>query len=293
MIRSMTGYGRSELTFGNKTVSVEIKTVNHRYNDMFIRIPRQMNTIEGKIRESVSKIISRGKIDLYVKYENKEPDSKTVTTDETLIKAYLQIFETINRKFGIENDISMSAISKIPDVMTVTNSDETEEEMLAILMPALEDAMNSLVHMRETEGLQLKNNIIDNLNALKDQLYVIKERAPMLPGEYRNKLRARLADLMNGEIVDENRIAAEISIMADRCCVDEEISRLESHFGQVEQTLHKDSGQIGKKLDFLTQELNREVNTIGSKANDLSITNHIVEMKCAIEKIREQVQNIE
>jgi uncharacterized protein (TIGR00255 family) len=293
MLRSMTGFGRSETMQGEKLISIEIKTVNHRYNDISIRTPRSLNPFEGRIRETVAKSISRGKIDIFIKYENNSADSIKLTFNEPLLTAYTDIFKKISVKYELKNDIGMSAISKIPDVFTVSSENETEDQIWESLYPVLSSALETLTTMRETEGLQLRNNIVDNLNGMREALESIKKRSPSLPAEYRLKLLNRIGELIGNIPVDENRIAAEVALMADRCCVDEEISRLESHFSQVVETLDGENGQIGKKLDFLTQELNREVNTIGSKANDLSITNLIVDMKCAIEKIREQVQNIE
>ena len=292
MIRSMTGFGRGDYQLDGREFLVEIKTVNHRYSDVFIKMPRQLGFLEDKVRELVSKAVSRGKIDVYVTYNNSGDDSKYVSFDEALAKTYIAAVGALRDKFGLRDDTSVSVISKYPDVLKVEQTEEDEEKLWGILRIAVGNALESLVSMRENEGEGLKSDLLARLEYIEGILKDIGQHAPEVVREYKTKLANRIRDLMEQQTVDESRLAMEIALFADRCSIDEETVRLASHLGQMRETLSLEQ-PVGRKLDFLIQEMNREINTIGSKANDLSITRNVVEIKSEIEKLREQIQNIE
>lgn len=292
MIRSMTGYGRGESREGARGFRVEIKTVNHRYTDIFIKIPRQISFLEQKVRDLVSKTLSRGKIDVYITYEDYGEESKNVLCDEALAKTYLNTLYSLRDRFKLQDDITVSLLAKFPDVLKVEKVEEDEEKIWKLLKSALDDALNSLLVMRENEGEELRRNLIERAESIEEILQRIKARAPEVVKEYKQKLESRIKDLLEQQTIDESRLAMEIAIFADRCSIDEELVRLSSHVGQMRETLNMDQ-PVGRKLDFLVQEMNREINTIGAKANDLKITKDVVEIKSEIEKMREQIQNIE
>lgn len=292
MIRSMTGFGRGEHQLDGREFQVEIKTVNHRYSDVFIKMPRQVGFMEDKVRELVSKAVSRGKIDVYITYNNTGEDAKSVVFDEPLAKTYISAVEALRDKFGLKDDITVSLISRYPDVMKVEQTQEDEERLWEILRVSVGKALDSLVAMRENEGEGLKTDLLARTDYIERILKEIGQRAPEIVRDYKTKLEARIKDIMEQQAVDENRLAMEIALFADRCSIDEETVRLASHLGQMRETLSLQQ-PVGRKLDFIIQEMNREINTIGSKANDLSITRNVVEIKSEIEKLREQIQNIE
>ena len=292
MIMSMTGFGRGEYSRDGKEFTVEIKTVNHRYSDIFVKMPRQIGFLEDKVRELVGKAISRGKIDVFITYYNYSEDSKHVVFDEGLAKAYVSAVEALRDKFGLTDDISVSLISKYPDVLRVEQAQEDEELLWSMLREAVDNAVASLIHMRGIEGEGLKNVLLERADIIENVIAEISKRAPEVPREYKTKLNARIKELLDQQVVDESRIAVEVALFADRCSIDEELVRLGSHFGQMRQILSMDQ-PVGRKLDFLVQEMNRELNTIGSKSQDMDITNAVIEGKSVVEKIREQVQNIE
>ncbi len=292
MIRSMTGFGRGESQNSSKKFIVEIKTVNHRYSDVFTRLPRQLSFLEDRVRELVSKSLSRGKIDVYVSYEDYGEDGKTVLLDDALAKAYINAAELLRDKYSLRDDISVSLIARFPDILKVEKTEDDEEELWLLLKAALENALAALVRMRELEGEGLKASILEKTQYMQSVLKEITQRAPDVVKEYKIKLENRIKELLEQQTIDENRLAMEVAIFADRCSIDEEIVRLNSHISQLTEALNMQQ-PVGRKLDFLIQEMNREINTIGSKANDLNITRHVVEIKSEIEKIREQIQNIE
>lgn len=292
MIRSMTGFGRGDCQEDGKEFQVEIKTVNHRYSDIFVKMPRQIGFLEEKVRDIVGKAVSRGKIDVYITYNNFSDDSKCVMFDEVLAKTYINAVEALRDKFGLKDDISVSLISKYPDVLKVEQAEEDEEKLWFMLKTAVENALSSLIAMREIEGEGLKTDLLSRTVYIGKILNDIALRAPDVVKDYKLKLETRIKDLLDQQTMDENRLAMEVAIFADRCSIDEEIVRLGSHLNQVKEALNIQQ-PIGRKLDFIIQEMNREINTIGSKANDLSITRNVVEIKSEIEKMREQVQNIE
>ena len=292
MIRSMTGFGRGDCQEDGKEFQVEIKTVNHRYSDVFIKMPRQIGFLEEKVRDMVGKAVSRGKIDVYITYNNFGDDSKCVMFDEALAKTYISAVEALRDKFSLRDDISVSLISKYPDVLKVEQAEEDEDKLWLLLKAAVENALSSLITMREIEGEGLKTDLLARALYIEKILREISLRAPDVVKEYKLKLETRIKDLLDQQNMDESRLAIEIAIFADRCSIDEEIVRLGSHLSQMREALNIQQ-PIGRKLDFLIQEMNREINTIGSKANDLAITRNVVEIKSEIEKMREQVQNIE
>lgn len=292
MIKSMTGFGRGDYSQDGKEFTVEIKTVNHRYSDIFVKMPRQISFLEDRVRELVGKAISRGKIDVFITYSNYSEDSKQVVFDDALAKAYVSAVEALRDRFELDDDISVSLVSKYPDVLRVEQAQEDEDLLWSILKQAVDNALASLIHMRCIEGEGLKNVLLERADYIEKVIAEISDRAPEVPKEYKTRLNARIKELLEQQVVDENRLAMEVALFADRCSIDEELVRLASHFGQMRQILAMDQ-PVGRKLDFLIQEMNREINTIGSKANDLTITRLVVDIKSEIEKIREQIQNIE
>lgn len=292
MVKSMTGFGRGEYQENGKKVNIEIKTVNHRYTDIFVKFPRMLAFLEDKVRDIISKNISRGKIDVFMTYEEFGEDSKTVVIDEALAGAYLKALNTLGSKFDLRDDITVSMLSRFPDILRVEKVEEDEGELLRIVSAAVQTALDSLLKMRIVEGAALKTSLLEKLDNVSKVVSQIEERAPAVVIEYKERLTNRLKELLEQKVVDENRIATEVAIFADRCSIDEELVRLKSHLLQFKDTLDLEI-PVGRKLDFIVQEMNREINTIGSKANDVSITRCVVEVKSEIEKIREQVQNIE
>ena len=292
MIKSMTGFGRSQNEIDGYAITVEIKTVNHRYNDIFIRIPRHMTFLEERVRNEVFKKVSRGKIDVYITFEETKDAPKNVECDFELIKAYMEAFNVLKNKFDLKDDVGLSLFAKIQDAFTVKKQETDEEHLWSLLKPVLDDALNNLILMREKEGKQLKSDFTQKCSYIEDMIEQISQKAPFVAADYKNRLEARIKELLQQQNIDEYRIATEVAIFADRCSIDEEIVRLKSHIEQVRHTLDM-CQPVGRKLDFLIQEMNREINTIGSKANDIYITRIVVELKSEIEKLREQVQNIE
>ena len=293
MAQSMTGYGKGENSSKGKEFIVEIKSVNSRYCDMYIKLPRNIIALEEKIRSTVGKRVSRGKLDIFVNFADRSDGSKEVILDKPLASAYIKALEQIRDEYSLKDDISSSLISRFPDVLCVEKTDDDMEMLWAMLSNALDQALSGLSEMREREGRELK---IDLLVRGEKVIYLLEEialRAPNLVTEYKQKLENRINELIeNRSMIDEGRLAVEISLFADKCAIDEEIVRLKSHMTQMREILELNE-PIGRKLDFLVQEMNREANTIGSKSNDIVITRNMLEIKSEIEKIREQVQNIE
>ncbi|MBP7174849.1 MAG: YicC family protein [Thermoclostridium sp.] len=292
MIRSMTGYGHYEYQNEEIRMSIEIKTVNHRYCDVYIRLPRQLGCFEDKVRSLITSRVSRGKIDVFINWENIGEGKKDVILDEGLARAYCQAMSKISQSLGLREDISATSLARFPEILRVEKKEEDSEQIWAVLEQAVNEAVNNLLTMREAEGEKLKKSLLDICGSVEVYRQKIMERAPHVVAEYREKLSARIRELMDNNTIDEMRIAMEVAMFADKASINEELVRLKSHLDQFGQIVSMD-GPIGKKLDFLLQEMNREVNTIGSKANDLEITRNVVELKSEIEKIREQIQNIE
>jgi uncharacterized protein (TIGR00255 family) len=287
----MTGFGRGEYLSHDRKMTVEIKSVNHRYCDINIRMPKKISFLENNIRTYIKQNISRGKVDVYISYEDNSEGNECIKFNEDLIVQYLKYFNEISDKFNLENDIKVSNLTRYPEVIKLEEQKADEELLWDILKKSLEIAVDKLISTRKTEGELLKNDIITKLDSISELVDNIKLRAPFVVEEYKQKLQARINELLN-HVIDEARLAMEVAVFADKCCVDEEIVRLESHVQHMRQTLNKDI-PIGRKLDFLLQEMNRESNTILSKSNDIEISNNGLELKTEIEKIREQIQNIE
>ncbi len=292
MIKSMTGYGHHEYQNEEVRMSIEIKTVNHRYCDVYIRLPRQLSCFEDKVRSLITSRVSRGKIDVFINWENIGEGKKEVILDEGLARAYYEAMGKIAQNLGLREDISSASLARFPEILRVEKKEEDNEAIWVVLEIAVNEAVNTLLTMREAEGEKLKNSLLDICEAIEEYRRRILARAPQVVSEYKEKLTARIRELMENNTIDEMRIAMEVAMFADKASINEELVRLRSHLDQFSQIINLD-GPIGKKLDFLLQEMNREVNTIGSKANDLEITRNVVELKSEIEKIREQIQNIE
>lgn len=293
MVRSMTGFGRGTCNENGKEFTVEIKSVNHRYIDFYIKLPRQIAYLEERVREVVAKSIFRGKVDIFISFEDRSDDSKSVMLDEALAGAYIQAVEKIKDKYGLKDDLSVSLVSRFPDVLRIEKTEDDEEQLWNILNKALEAAVASLIQMREKEGNELRSSLLQKAEYMEDIISQITNRSPEVVIEYKQKLENRIKELLNQQTIDENRIAMEVAIFADRCGIDEELVRLGSHLTQLRDILNIKKQPVGRKLDFLVQEINREINTIGSKSNDIIITKNVLELKSETEKIREQIQNME
>jgi len=292
MIRSMTGYGYYKYQDENVSMDVEIKTVNHRYCDIYIRMPRQLSCFEDKVRSLVMNRIGRGKVDVFLNWENLGEGVKKVILDKNLAIEYYNAMTQLGEELQLRDDISTSSLARFPEILRIEKKEENSEEIWAILEKAVNEALNVLIAMREAEGEKLKASLVEMCNNIENYRLRIKEREPLVIAEYKEKLSARIRELMESDVVDETRLAMEVAIFADKCSINEELVRLRSHLDQFLDILSMD-GPVGRKLDFLLQEMNREVNTIGAKANDLDITRNVIEMKSEIEKIREQIQNVE
>lgn len=293
MVRSMTGFGRGTYSECGKEFTVEIKSVNHRYIDFYIKLPRQIGFLEEKVREEVAKSLFRGKVDIFVSFEDRAEDSKNVTLDEALASAYIQAIEKLKGKYELKDDLTVSLISRFPDVLKIEKNEDDEELLWNVLNKALKLAIDSLIQMREKEGKELRDSLLNRADYMETIIAQITKRSPGVVTEYKQKLENRIKDLLNQQAVDENRLAMEVAIFADRCAIDEELVRLGSHLTQLRDLLNLKNQPVGRKLDFLVQEINREINTIGSKSNDIEITKCVLELKSETEKIREQIQNME
>ncbi len=294
MIKSMTGFGRSEYTDGKRNITVEIKSVNHRYCDVTVKMPRRYGFVEDKVKSAVKSKLRRGKIDVSIMVENITENDINIKLNEPIAHQYYDNLKALQNSFDLCGDISLALLATMPDVMKAIPDVEDEEEMTkAILIPVEEAALN-LEKMREAEGEKLSEDLLIKKDNIKKLLDKISERAPQVVVDYTAKLKERITELLAGNAsLPEERILTEAAIFADKCAIDEEITRLNSHLIQLEKILGSGNEAEGKKLDFLVQEMNREANTIGSKANDITITNYMLEIKSEIEKVREQVQNIE
>lgn len=292
MIKSMTGFGRCEVQKEARKFTVELKSVNHRYLDVNIRMPKKLNFFETAIRTLLKSYANRGKIDIFITYEDLSQKQATVKYNSVLAGEYLKYLRQMEEEFGLENDVRVSALSRYPDVFTMEEQSEDEDEIWNGLKETLEGAFGQFVETRCAEGENLKKDILSKLDILDNQIVFIEERSPQIISEYRAKLEEKMKELLADTQIDENRIAAEVILFADKICTDEEVVRLKSHIGHMRGTLEEEEG-IGRKLDFIAQEMNREANTILSKANDIEVSDCAIGLKTEIEKIREQIQNIE
>ncbi len=292
MIRSMTGYGRHEATLAGMDITVEIKSVNHRYYEFSSRITRGYGFLEEKIKSYLQGRISRGKVDVYVGIETVDAVSSEIIVNHSLAEGYMKALQELSERYQIPNDVTVSSVSRYPDIFSVHKAPEDEEAIWENVRRVLEIAADKFIEMRKSEGQRLKEDVAARMKALLQYVEFVEKRSPETVAEYQNRLLARLAELLQDVSVDESRLVMEAAIFADKVAVAEETVRLRSHFSEMEQMLSSDEG-IGRKLDFIVQEINRETNTIGSKAQDSQIAHVVIEMKAEIEKIREQIQNIE
>lgn len=292
MIKSMTGFGRCEAADENRKITVEIKSVNHRYLDVGLKLPRKLGFFETAIRGLLKEYLQRGKVDVFVTYEDYSEGTVSVKYNEDLAKEYLRYLNSMQENLDVRNDISVMALSRMPEVFTLEEQSMDEEELWAYVEKVVRGAAEKIVETRIAEGDRLCKDIIDKLDYMLTNVAYIEKRSPETVEEYRTKLRTKLDEVLADTALDENRIAAEVVIYADKVCVDEETVRLKSHIEHMKETLIS-GGAIGRKLDFIAQEMNREANTILSKAGDLDISNKAIELKTDIEKVREQIQNIE
>ena len=293
MIRSMTSFGRSNSEEGKKRVfTVEMKSVNSRYLDVNIRMPKSIISLEEEIRKMISNSLNRGKVDVFINIKNYNEGAGVPKVDINLAQGYLQCLKEIEEKLNIKNDISVMQIARFPEVITMIEEEDKIDEIWEELKPLISSSLDMTINMREVEGEKLKEDILIKINQIEDLVSKVEEFADSIPKVFKQKLEERLKDLLGNVEVDENRIATEVCILADKATVDEEIIRLNSHINQVRETL-KLNEPIGRKLDFIVQEMNRETNTIGSKSSDIKMTNIVIDIKNILEKIREQVQNIE
>ncbi|GCD09494.1 YicC/YloC family endoribonuclease [Clostridium tagluense] len=292
MIRSMTGFGRGNCEKDGKNFTIEIKSVNHRYFETNIRMPRALISFEDKIRKIIGEKVKRGKLDVFVTQGNYDKDDAFANLNEKLAESYMECFRVLKEKYSLEGDISVSQIARLPEVITLKQKQEDISETFDAIEQSLNEAIEALLFMREREGEKLLEDVITKCDFISGLVQKVKERSPFVFNEYKVKLTQRLNALSKEVEFDENRVAMEVAIFADKAGIDEEIVRLNSHIQQMRETLILDE-PIGRKLDFIIQEMNRETNTIASKANDLEILNTVINMKSEIEKIREQIQNIE
>lgn len=291
MIKSMTGFGRYEYQTGSKKFTVELKGVNHRYLDVNIRMPKKFNFFETAIRALLKQYALRGKVDIFITYEDNSESQAALKYNETLAAEYMRYFKQMEESFGIDNDIRVSTLAHCPEVLTMEEKPDDEDALWSGLQMALKGAFAQFVETRTTEGENLKKDILNKLSGMETLVGHVEERSPQIVEEYRKKLEDKIHELLDVP-VDENRMAAEVILYADKICTDEETVRLKSHISHMRDTLEETEG-IGRKLDFIAQEMNREANTILSKANDLEVSNYAIGLKTEIEKIREQIQNIE
>ena len=292
MIKSMTGFGRCEVLKDSRKFTVELKSVNHRYLDVNIRMPKKLNFFETSIRTLLKSYADRGKVDIFITYVDLSQSQVSVKYNAALAAEYLKYLNQMAEEFSLDNDVRVSTLSRYPEVFTMEECSEDEDELWNGLKEALEGAFSQFVEMRTKEGERLKEDILLKLDLLSEQIRFIEERSPQIIAEYRTKLEEKMRELLEDTQIDDNRIAAEVILFADKICTDEEVVRLKSHIQHMKETLEESNG-IGRKLDFIAQEMNREANTILSKANDLDISNRAISLKTEIEKIREQIQNIE
>ncbi len=291
MIKSMTGYGRGNYENDGRMYTVEIKTINHRYNDVSVKLPRYLNFLEENIRRYISKTINRGKVEVYISLENMSDKGRNIKIDKVLAGTYINELRSLSSEYSIPDDITVMSLARMSDIIVVEN-DAQEELYWQELQEAMSIAIKNIDEARSIEGKRLAEDIEARLNKISEYVNIVEKASEKLLDEYKVKLKNRINELGANNIVDENRIGIEIVLFADKSSICEEVTRLKSHIESFKNML-KSEGPIGKKIDFLIQEMNRETNTIGSKANSIGITNYVIEMKNEIENIREQVQNIE
>ncbi|MDE6664226.1 MAG: YicC family protein [Lachnospiraceae bacterium] len=292
MIKSMTGFGRCEIAEGDRKITVEMKSVNHRYLDINIKMPKKLSFFEAAIRNELKNYIQRGKVDIFISYEDFTESNVCVKYNKELAGEYMSYLKQMAEDFSLDNDVRVSALSRYPEVLIMEEQTVDEEELWVLLNRAIKGAAEAFVDTRIREGENLKNDLITKLDGMLTHVDYITKRSPEIIDEYKKKLKDKVKELLEDAQIDESRLLMEVTIFADKVCVDEELVRLRSHIETTRDSLVKGGG-IGRKLDFIAQEMNREANTILSKTSDLEISNHAIELKTEIEKVREQIQNIE
>lgn len=292
MIRSMTGYGRAEVKEDGRLVVVEIKSVNHRYFEFSSRTPRAMGFLDDRLKKYIQSRVSRGKVDVYVSVEGVEQENADVVVNHALAEGYVKALRELRDTYGLADDLSVATVAGMSGVLSVQRPPEDEETVWALVLPAVELAVDAFIAMRQTEGERLCEDVLGRIDAILQAVALIEERSPQTVQEYRQKLEERMKEVLSSATVEEQRLLTEAAIFADKTAVAEETVRLRSHMQQAAMMLRSDQA-VGRKLDFLVQEMNREINTIGSKAQDIAIARTVVDVKAEIEKIREQIQNME
>ena len=293
MIKSMTGFGRAEVITKERKITVELKSVNHRYLDLSIKMPKKLSFLEGSIRNLMKTYIQRGKVDVYITYEDYTINNGTLKYNKELAAEYIACLKQIQQDFDLDYDIKVSTLSRYPDILTMEEQSVDEEELWSILEPPVREACEKFVQTRTQEGHNLEKDLLEKLDGLDKKVTRIEERSPEVVNAYRTKLEAKVSELLEDTQIDDNRIAAEVILFSDKICNDEETVRLHSHVKNMKKMLTTETEGIGRKLDFMAQEMNREANTILSKSSDMEISDIAIDLKTEIEKIREQIQNIE
>ncbi|MBQ8540000.1 MAG: YicC family protein [Clostridia bacterium] len=291
-MKSMTGYGTAETLYAGKKITVEIKSVNSRYSDISVKMPRLYSFLEAPVKKAVTNYTSRGKIDVYINIDSSEDDTKAVSVNVSLAKAYQDAINRIAEATETQGEVNAITLARLPDVLSIDAEDEDSEEMTRVVLTALDEAGRIYTKMREDEGYNMLLVLTEHLNVIENIVNIIEEHAPEIVVNYRAKIEARMKEIMGNVPYDESRLLTEVALFADKVNVDEEIARLKSHIDQMKE-MFKATEPIGRKMDFLIQEMNREINTTGSKCNNLSIARNVIDVKAEIEKLREQVQNIE
>ncbi len=291
-MKSMTGYGKGTASLDGREMTVELKSVNHRFLDVSMRLPRTLSCIEDVLGTTIAGRLVRGHIDVFVNYRNTRDDAKTVRVDETLLNAYVTAAKAANSTLMLKDDLTLSNVLRLPDVTEIVPADEDADALIALAKEATVLALDGLVGMRIAEGERLKAALLSGVNAMDAYREEILARAPFVAEEYRQKLNDRIEAVLNDTEIDRARLATEVALFADRCCIDEELVRLKSHIAQFREYLESQE-PVGRNMDFIVQEMNRECNTIGSKANDGALTKSVLACKAEIEKLREQIQNVE
>lgn len=292
MIKSMTGFGRCEMEEHARRITVEMKAVNHRYLDLSIKMPKKFNPFEAQIRNVLKEYLERGKVDLYITCEDLGEENLQIRYNKSVAAEYLQYLRQMAEEFGLEDDVRVSTLSRYPEVFSMEDVQVDEEEIWQDLEKVVRGAAKVFVESREREGEALKTDLLDKLESMQESVAQIEARSPQVIEEYREKLRAKVKEMVGDVQIDESRLLMEVTVFADKICVDEEMVRLKSHIAAMSAELKK-GGSVGRKLDFIAQEMNREANTTLSKANDLLTSDAAIELKTGIEKIREQIQNLE
>lgn len=292
MIKSMTGYGRGTSQDGQRGFTVELKSVNNRYIDVYIRLPKQINSFEDRIRKYISTKVSRGKIDVYITQDKFSQDDIDIRIDDNFANAYYNSLCLLKEKFDLKEDITLSMLSGISDILKIEKKEEDKEEVWNLVLKALDEALDIFIDMRSNEGLKLSKDISKRCDIIENKVLEIEKRSPAMVDEFRDKIKQRISEYLKEVEVDEARLLNEVAFFSDKVNITEEIVRMKSHIVQLKNSLDFEE-PVGRRLDFLIQEMNREINTIGSKSNDLYITNLVVDIKSELEKIREQIQNIE